>query len=131
MRSAGASGGPAWGTSLHAEGMFSTAEDRLEGMLDAVLAFLMTLRRVATVTPDVVVRWPDSSAVLSAQARVARGLRVLRGGMKYLSPLHGRFCLSFPDKRLIQFDCGKLQELDRLLRRLKVDKHRCLIFTQV
>ncbi|XWS42985.1 hypothetical protein CRYUN_Cryun16bG0061300 [Craigia yunnanensis] len=37
----------------------------------------------------------------------------------------------FPDKRLIQFDCGKLQELDVLLRRLKSEGHRALIFTQM
>ncbi|XP_014679389.1 PREDICTED: helicase SWR1-like, partial [Priapulus caudatus] len=37
----------------------------------------------------------------------------------------------FPDRRLIQYDCGKLQTLDVLLRRLKVDAHRALIFTQM
>ncbi|PPS01632.1 hypothetical protein GOBAR_AA19014 [Gossypium barbadense] len=37
----------------------------------------------------------------------------------------------FPDKRLIQFDCGKLQELEILLRRLKSEGHRALIFTQM
>ena len=39
--------------------------------------------------------------------------------------------LQFPDRRLVQWDCGKLQILDRLLRRLKAGKHRCLIFTQM
>jgi len=39
--------------------------------------------------------------------------------------------LFFPDKRLIQFDCGKLQELDILLRKLKKGGHRCLIFSQM
>ena len=38
--------------------------------------------------------------------------------------------LSFPDKRLIQFDCGKLQALDLLLRKHKIGGHRALIFTQ-
>ncbi|XWS57208.1 hypothetical protein CRYUN_Cryun09bG0154400 [Craigia yunnanensis] len=37
----------------------------------------------------------------------------------------------FPDKRLIQFDCGKLQELEVLLQRLKSEGHRALIFTQM
>ncbi|KAK8568847.1 hypothetical protein V6N13_106729 [Hibiscus sabdariffa] len=37
----------------------------------------------------------------------------------------------FPDRRLIQFDCGKLQELEVLLRRLKSEGHRALIFTQM
>lgn len=39
--------------------------------------------------------------------------------------------LCFPEKRLIQYDCGKLQALDLLLRKLKHGKHRCLIFTQM
>ena len=39
--------------------------------------------------------------------------------------------LQFPERRLIQYDCGKLQTLDLLLARLKREKHRCLIFTQM
>ncbi|KAG7492996.1 hypothetical protein MATL_G00021200 [Megalops atlanticus] len=37
----------------------------------------------------------------------------------------------FPDLRLIQYDCGKLQTLHSLLRRLKAEGHRVLIFTQM
>ena len=37
----------------------------------------------------------------------------------------------FPDKWLVQYDCGKLQVLDKLLHRLKREGHRCLIFTQM
>lgn len=37
----------------------------------------------------------------------------------------------FPDRRLIQFDCGKLQKLAILLRKLKSEGHRALIFTQM
>ena len=37
----------------------------------------------------------------------------------------------FPEKRLIQYDCGKLQILSNLLRNLYVDTHRVLIFTQM
>ncbi|RLO03805.1 hypothetical protein DYB28_007598, partial [Aphanomyces astaci] len=48
-----------------------------------------------------------------------------------LHPITQRQHLYFPDKRLIQFDCGKLQQLDRLLRELKRGSHRCLIFSQM
>ncbi|KAM4715945.1 uncharacterized protein srcap isoform 2-T2 [Anableps anableps] len=37
----------------------------------------------------------------------------------------------FPDLRLIQYDCGKLQTLHTLLRKLKSGGHRVLIFTQM
>ena len=37
----------------------------------------------------------------------------------------------FPDRRLVQFDCGKLQALAVLLRKLKIEGHKVLIFTQM
>jgi len=46
-------------------------------------------------------------------------------------PLDVRREIFFPDKRLLQFDCGKLQQLDILLRRLKAGGHKALIFTQM
>uniref|UniRef100_A0A915PWC4 Uncharacterized protein n=1 Tax=Setaria digitata TaxID=48799 RepID=A0A915PWC4_9BILA len=39
--------------------------------------------------------------------------------------------LQFPELRLIEYDCGKLQVLNSLLRDLFLYKHRCLIFTQM
>lgn len=42
-----------------------------------------------------------------------------------------RLTIQFPDKRLLQYDCGKLQALARLLRRLQAGGHRALIFTQM
>ena len=45
--------------------------------------------------------------------------------------VHTSMQTSFPEKRLIQYDCGKLQTLDMLLRSLHADAHRALIFTQM
>lgn len=39
--------------------------------------------------------------------------------------------IAFPDLSLLQYDCGKLQELARLLRERKAGGHRVLIFTQM
>lgn len=39
--------------------------------------------------------------------------------------------IAFPDSSLLQYDCGKLQELARLLREKKAGGHRVLIFTQM
>ncbi|GMF60498.1 unnamed protein product [Phytophthora fragariaefolia] len=53
---------------------------------------------------------------------------------RILAPYHDSFKrtqLFFPDKALVQFDCGKLQQLAVLLRTLKRGGHRCLIFTQM
>lgn len=37
----------------------------------------------------------------------------------------------FPDKRLLQYDCGKLQKMAQLLKTLKENGHKVLIFTQM
>ena len=39
--------------------------------------------------------------------------------------------IAFPDRTLLQYDCGKLQALARLLRERKAGGHRVLIFTQM
>jgi helicase SWR1 len=46
-------------------------------------------------------------------------------------PIRTRLSIAFPDKRLLQYDCGKLQRLDGLLRDLIDGGHRALIFTQM
>jgi len=46
-------------------------------------------------------------------------------------PIRTRLSIAFPDKRLLQYDCGKLQRLDPLLRDLIDGGHRALIFTQM
>jgi SNF2 family DNA or RNA helicase len=43
----------------------------------------------------------------------------------------GNQFFAFPDLHLIQYDCGKLQALDDLLRKLHQAEHRVLIFTQM
>ena len=40
-------------------------------------------------------------------------------------------CLQLPEARLIEYDCGKLQTLGRLLSELRKGAHRVLIFTQM
>lgn len=44
---------------------------------------------------------------------------------------HARLSSFFPDKKLVQYDSGKLQTLAQLLRTLKQGGHRALIFTQM
>ena len=42
-----------------------------------------------------------------------------------------RMKLSFPSKKLIVYDSGKLNMLTHLLKKLKANNHKVLIFTQV
>lgn len=48
-----------------------------------------------------------------------------------LHPIISNMRTQFPELRLIQYDCGKLQKLDKLLYHLKQGGHRVLIFTQM
>merc|ERR1719350_1850224 len=45
--------------------------------------------------------------------------------------LASKFQVQCPDTRLIQYDCGKLQILSKLLQTLQAGSHRALIFTQM
>ncbi|CAB4253786.1 similar to Saccharomyces cerevisiae YDR334W SWR1 Swi2/Snf2-related ATPase that is the structural component of the SWR1 complex [Maudiozyma barnettii] len=45
--------------------------------------------------------------------------------------LQTKLTIAFPDKSLLQYDCGKLQKLAILLQDLKDNGHRALIFTQM
>ncbi|XP_063620676.1 helicase domino, partial [Cydia splendana] len=54
-----------------------------------------------------------------------------RAALALLHAAASRQTVAFPHPRLLQFDCGKLQALAPLLRRLKAGGHRVLIFTQM
>ncbi|KAI9283500.1 SNF2 family N-terminal domain-containing protein [Umbelopsis sp. AD052] len=87
-------------------------------------------KRYAFVTPSVLVRDWKALVFDDLSLDVQESLHQLA---RY-DMFHGlRTCLSiaFPDKRLLQYDCGKLQKLDTLLRDLKAGGHRALIFTQM
>ncbi|XP_077482593.1 helicase SRCAP [Stigmatopora argus] len=62
-----------------------------------------------------------SSALSTRVAPLTRSLHRIQCSMR----------TQFPDLRLIQYDCGKLQTLHLLLRNLKTGGHRVLIFTQM
>ena len=122
---------PAWATVSAADALVITPADRFHRMLHVLVTFLLRVPSVMVAPSVCVVARPDHSAVLAAQRRSARQKALTDRASKFLAPLHSRFHLIFPDKRLIQYDCGKLQTLAGLLQKLKPDGHRCLIFTQM
>ncbi|KAL9127237.1 MAG: hypothetical protein Q9175_007779 [Cornicularia normoerica] len=89
-----------------------------------------TVQKFACVTPSVV------ATDMAPLTLCRRGVEVVQSAKHVCpqDPFHeARMCLSiaFPDKRLLQYDCGKLQRLDTLLRTLQAGGHRALIFTQM
>lgn len=102
------------------------------------------IEKFSCVTPAVITRDPGQiilgrngvEAFTEADLRLSAPVRWAPFLPKepVLDPWHEarmRLSIQFPDKRLLQYDCGKLQALDRLLRKLQTGGHRALIFTQM
>ncbi|EDN07883.1 conserved hypothetical protein [Histoplasma mississippiense (nom. inval.)] len=94
------------------------------------LAMENIIQKFAFVTPAVVASDVTAAALTPMESRYFnKALRVPN-----YDPFHEaqmRLSIAFPDKRLLQYDCGKLQQLDKLLRKLQSGGHRALIFTQM
>jgi len=103
--------------------MIPTLEERTEQMATLV-------DKYGCVTPNVV------CTDLPPLALSPVGVEIVQRARQQLpsDPFHKarvRLSIAFPDKRLLQYDCGKLQRLDLLLRELQAGGHRALIFTQM
>lgn len=88
------------------------------------------VEQFACLTPAVVATDLNTAAVTDA------GAVAIRSAPSTLNsdPFHQarmKLSIAFPDKRLLQYDCGKLQRLAKLLRQLQAGGHRALIFTQM
>lgn len=89
-----------------------------------------TVDKFAFVTPAVVALDMPRIALLGSETAVAEASR----DPSIDAVLHHpsvKLQIAFPDPSLLQYDCGKLQELTRLLREKKAGGHRVLIFTQM
>ncbi|KAJ4375724.1 swr1 complex component [Didymella sp. IMI 355093] len=103
--------------------MIPTLEQRAEALQPLIAQF-------TCVTPAV------AAEELAPLTLSRRGVQLIRGSEMALQrdPFHDarmRQSIAFPDKRLLQYDCGKLQRLATLLRDLQSGGHRVLIFTQM
>ncbi|KAI4135624.1 MAG: hypothetical protein LQ347_000520 [Umbilicaria vellea] len=105
------------------EDMVLTLSQRSEAVQTSVQKF-------ACVTPAVV------ATEMTRFALSRRGVEVVHEAQQLCTTdafheARMRLSIAFPDKRLLQYDCGKLQRLDKLLRDLQAGGHRALIFTQM
>lgn len=98
---------------------------------DLLRCFMCVIPKARALLPSYWVSRPDQSLVVRVKQKAER-LRYeynRRNGILWSALARSR--LYFPDRRLIQFDCGKLQILTKLLRQLHSGRHRVLIFTQM
>ena len=106
-------------------------EERAKRMSDIIMTFTCTIPRARTPAPVMVCSRPDVDIAMRAARRSQWAQKELSQRAAFLRPSTVRMQLFFPDRRLVQFDCGKLQQLAMLLRKLMKGGHKVLIFTQM
>ncbi|ESO91647.1 hypothetical protein LOTGIDRAFT_122039, partial [Lottia gigantea] len=120
-----------WKTTSALSNIVHTPEQYLTELQDLLDRYVFVTPPVTVPSIKMHVSHPPPSYLLEQSYRD----NYLRKELSVLStPLHritSRMQVMFPEVRLIQYDCGKLQTLDRLLARLKSGQHRVLIFTQM
>ena len=109
---------------LSSLGLIRTLSERCEDMHDII-------ERYAFVTPKAVC---NNITELAFPADLRTELLYDSQNNIIANPLHQvqvKSSIAFPDKSLLQYDCGKLQKLSNLLHELIPKGHRVLIFTQM
>ncbi|KAL5741842.1 hypothetical protein ACOSP7_028574 [Xanthoceras sorbifolium] len=104
--------------------------ERFQKMIDLVESFMFAIPAARAPAPFCWCSKSCSSVFLHPTYK-EKCSEVLLPLLSPIRPAIVRRQVYFPDRRLIQFDCGKLQELAILLRKLKSEGHRALIFTQM
>lgn len=112
-----------WTTLDRLHSVVKSYADRADALADIVDRFAFaTPAAVARDLPQIALAGFDSSS-LDIQRNLELDRNLHRAAVKLQ--------IAFPDPSLLQYDCGKLQELARLLRERKSGGHRILIFTQM
>ena len=107
---------------------------RAEACGDVIGAFTFAIPKARAPMPQAYCSRVLAHRALSADSVTSAAVAEAAAAPQLLLPYHQaavRQQLFFPDRRLIQFDCGKLQELAELLRKLKRGGHRAILFTQM
>ncbi|XP_010487008.1 PREDICTED: protein PHOTOPERIOD-INDEPENDENT EARLY FLOWERING 1 isoform X3 [Camelina sativa] len=104
--------------------------ERFQKIIELVEAFTFAIPAARVPSPACWCSRSDAPVFLSPSYK-EKVTDLLSPLLSPIRPAIVRSQVYFPDRRLIQFDCGKLQELAMLLRKLKFGGHRALIFTQM
>lgn len=104
--------------------------ERFSSMIELIESFMIVIPSARAPTPVCWCSKSGSSVFLPVDYR-EKSSKTMLPLLSPIRPAIVRRQVYFPDRRLVQFDCGKLQELAVLLRKLKSEGHRALIFTQM
>ena len=105
--------------------------DRADQMVDVIRRFVFVLPKVISLGPQLIVANPNRTEIGSRERLCHEMTPMFEQAIRPFYAAHIRQRIFFPDRKLVQFDSGKLQTLCELLHRLKREGHKCLIFTQM
>ncbi|XP_055613145.1 helicase domino isoform X2 [Uranotaenia lowii] len=108
-----------------------TVEQRTAEFRSVFSNFVTYVPAVCAPAPMLHVSHPNPSRSNEEKCQDSQIEVSLKPTLKMFHPIISAMSTQFPDPRLIQYDCGKLQTLDKLLKQLKYGGHRVLIFTQM
>lgn len=91
----------------------------------------MFVQPALALSTQIMVSHPPPSKITQESLFEASLTPLAKVSLAVLHPIQSAGAVKFPEARLVQYDCGKLQTLDVLLRQLKRNSHRVLIFTQM
>ncbi|EDO39324.1 predicted protein, partial [Nematostella vectensis] len=111
--------------------LVKSPEQRICEMDEIINRFVFFVPAVNTVGVTMHTSHPPPHLVNTNKIMAESLQKELMPKTSFMHPISRGMTVQFPEARLIQYDCGKLQTLDNLLRRLKAGKHRVLIFTQM
>ena len=116
------------------EQLVYTAAERAEAMLEIIKEFVFVLPSVVSIGPRRVLSKLSAAAYVELKESEQISEHWRDRIEEYCAPFYPSYIrqkIFFPDRKLVQFDSGKLQVLASLLNRLKRGGHKCLIFTQM
>jgi len=105
--------------------------DRSKELDDIADKFVFCVPKAQTSQPVLYSSKHVSSSSAPERSILSKTTATLSSFNSAFHKVSSRLKTCFPDKKLVQFDAGKLQTLAILLRELKRNGHRVLIFTQM
>ncbi|XP_054722596.1 helicase domino-like [Uloborus diversus] len=120
-----------WSHTNFLSGLILSPEERVIELIEIIKRFVFVIAAVTTPPIQSHISHPPPSNKNAERMCHEELQNFLAPKCAFLHPVTSNMKTQFPELRLIQYDCGKLQRLAHLLIELKSNQHRVLIFTQM
>jgi helicase SWR1 len=111
--------------------LIKTVQDRIDAFDTIITKFVFVQPKAKSAGVQLISSSPKFQDIIERSTVYRKLTRVVSDELAMYYPARIRQQIFFPDRKLVQFDSGKLQTLCVLLRKLKAGGHKCLIFTQM